>query len=385
VQPHPLFLVALLGAFLRSQTFVVDAAMGAGAHFPDIASAVAAVPDGALVEVRPGTYGDFTIDGKSLVVSGLPGAHVVSPMLDVRVQNLGAAQAVTLRNLAFGSGHFAALPGSLRCTNNAGRVVVQSCVFVPFGWSQGASIVAQGCADLHVVDVVLLGSGAHAVALQSSRAVLSGCVIESLVSFSIGGVSLLASRCDVTDCAITAMGVGVASSPIVMHSPNCDVTVRDGSTLRTVAGPSLFPQPLVAGTFGGSVRIDPNVQLLSGSGPRFDPAVAVTFVAMPRVTAVPAALSGTASATLTLPPGAVGGLWLGLAAAPATVPPFGTPVHVDPAAAVPVTAGTATVQTAAIPLPSLPALRGVSLAWQGASFAAATGPQASNAAVFTLW
>ena len=43
---------------------------GAGAQFTDLPAAVAAVPDGAALIVRPGSYSPFAIAGKGIAIVG---------------------------------------------------------------------------------------------------------------------------------------------------------------------------------------------------------------------------------------------------------------------------------------------------------------------------
>src|SRR5262245_22482850 len=81
---------------LHGQTFVVDAGNGPGANFTSIAAAIAAVPDGATLLVRAGTYAPFTVDAKGLTILGDPGVVVGG---SVAVRNIAAGQAVTIREL----------------------------------------------------------------------------------------------------------------------------------------------------------------------------------------------------------------------------------------------------------------------------------------------
>ena len=375
---HPTLPAALLPLFavpLWAQTFVVDAAMGPGANFPDIATAVVAVPDGATIEVRAGSYGNFTIDHKSLVISGLPGAQVMAQILDVKVRNLAANQAVTLRNLAFGSW---GAPGELRCEVNSGRILVQSCSLALVTPFTAPSITALFTTNLHVVDTSLVGSTVWPLGLQFSRAFVSGCVLTPVSNFSIGGILLNSSWCDVADTPITTLGIATMSSPITMTGAGSTAIVRAGCRLQTT---SPNAQTLVEGN--GALVLDPTVQLIGAQA--FGSGVNVAMLAMPRVTAIPAVIGTPATATLTLPSGSVGGLWFGFAQPPFLAPVFATPLQLDANIALSVRAGTATTQTAALPLPNLPGLRGLDFAWQGCSFHPVDGWQASNAVVFTAW
>lgn len=73
---HPILVGLSLSCALSAQTFVVDAAGGPGSNFTDIAAAVAAVPDGATLLVRPGSHGGFAIAGKGIALLAQPGAVV---------------------------------------------------------------------------------------------------------------------------------------------------------------------------------------------------------------------------------------------------------------------------------------------------------------------
>ena len=72
--PHCSILPLLFAAPLAAQTFVVDAAGGAGSSFTNMPAAIALVPDGATLLVRPGHYGSFSISAKSLTILADSGA-----------------------------------------------------------------------------------------------------------------------------------------------------------------------------------------------------------------------------------------------------------------------------------------------------------------------
>ncbi|MFT4511656.1 MAG: hypothetical protein ACI89X_004765 [Planctomycetota bacterium] len=85
---------------LTAQTFVVDKANGPGAAFTSIATAIAAVPDGAVLVVRPGQYLSFGIDNKSMTVLGESGAEIYDLAAILQITNLTANQHVKLRGLS---------------------------------------------------------------------------------------------------------------------------------------------------------------------------------------------------------------------------------------------------------------------------------------------
>ena len=83
-----------------AQTFVVDVANGPGTNYVSIAAAVAAVPDGSVLLVRPGNYDGFAISGKGLAVLGGTGVGITGP---VSVDSTSPTQSVVLRGLTLNS------------------------------------------------------------------------------------------------------------------------------------------------------------------------------------------------------------------------------------------------------------------------------------------
>lgn len=88
---------------LCGQVFIVDATGGAGSHFTDLPAAVAAVPDGATLRVRAGSYNAFVLDGKGLAIVGegtttvsLGSVFLPTPIV---VRRTGPGQAVLIKGL----------------------------------------------------------------------------------------------------------------------------------------------------------------------------------------------------------------------------------------------------------------------------------------------
>jgi hypothetical protein len=95
-----LLLLALGAPASRAQTFIVDAAGGPGAQFTSLPAAVAAVPSGAVLRVRPGTYAPFALAQKSLVVLGEDAATVVIDFAsDLSIGPTATGDVVRLRHL----------------------------------------------------------------------------------------------------------------------------------------------------------------------------------------------------------------------------------------------------------------------------------------------
>ena len=138
-------------------------------NFPDIASAVAAAQAGDVLLVGEGTYGPFTIDGKSLSIWAAPGATVtVDNALGVpgicSVANLAAHQAVIVSGLEIRGGAHSAT--ALLLASNQGFVRIQDCSVSGWGgWfadgCQGANgriaVAVNACARLALLRTTIRG------------------------------------------------------------------------------------------------------------------------------------------------------------------------------------------------------------------------------------
>ena len=362
---------ALLAGLAAAQTFVVDASGGLGSQFPSLAAAVAAVPDGAVLDVRPGVYGSFTIDGKSLTVLAQPGVIVDDFHTVVAVVNLAATQAVTLHGLQVRSQLGL---GVIACQGCAGVVLVQECSSVLGG--QGGRLTAQQCAEVRLVDCDLQAIG-DVVFAQGSNVYVAG---SSLRAF--GGVyvaaRLLDARLEVANSFLCGSGL-LGGSAIDMVSGTCTARLLGSSQLTTL--PSTVNPPLVTGV--GTLRRDVTVALSTTAFPVIAPSITHVVAAMPNVDASAPHLGGLHTAVLTLH-GVAGGLLAGLAAPPVFVPTIADPVFLDPASAVTLASGTNPWLIASYTVPPLPALQGLRTAWQGWSWHAQDGLRLSNAVVTAI-
>lgn len=147
---HALFPGLLLTALASAQTFVVDAQSGPGSQFTSIAAAVAAVPSGSVLLVRPGTYAPFSIVGKGLAILGTNGVVISGTFyapVTVTVSATAANQPVVLRDLhlqvPLGGEH------RVLCTNCLGPLLVQRVTFDTTYFQLGR-LTAQQCSQLYV-------------------------------------------------------------------------------------------------------------------------------------------------------------------------------------------------------------------------------------------
>jgi hypothetical protein len=128
---RPALALALLAAALPAQVFIVDASNGAGTNFTDLPPAAAAVPDGATLRVRTGSYTPFALTGKGLRVIAEGAVQVTAAPGDIDIRATSAAQTVILRGLV--------LPyGAVRITDCQGPVVLEQCSAANPRFSSGA-------------------------------------------------------------------------------------------------------------------------------------------------------------------------------------------------------------------------------------------------------
>jgi hypothetical protein len=126
----------------------------------------------------------------------------------------------------------------------------------------------------------------------------------------------------------------------------------------------------------GSVRVDPAV---GHNNPLFGPGVGTT-AEMPSVVTIGGALGTPVAVTMRGPIGHAVVLLVGLPS-----PPLAVPGVIDPYWLQPGTEWTCASVQRSYPIPSVLALRGVRLGWQGLSYEPTAGLQASNPAIAAHW
>lgn len=355
--------VALCSVALPAQTFTVG---GSGAAYPDIGTAVAAVPSGAVLDVRPGIYAPFTIDGKSITVLGGPGVDVSSLVAVARVQNLAQNQQVTLLGLRFCS---AISNSRLFVASNQGRVVLDRLT----ADNLGVEIVMTASEDVRIRRCIAqpVGPAASIYATDSnlriSNSTLDGPGLP-------GSIWLENSSADLTDCIASS---GVFASTVTLT--NAHLTLRGACTLQSIN--------FAAIDGSGSVRIDPQVSLVSGTAPPIAAGIAVTTRELPTVAATVAPPGQTTTATLRGPNTAYGWLFAGI---PGLRIPIVLPTGADSDALDLIAGSQVLLADGALssPLsgnyvsPSLPSLLGIRIAWQGLSIDGTNGLQISNSVTY---
>jgi hypothetical protein len=350
-----------------AQTFVVDAA-GGGA-FTSVAAAIAVVPDGAVLLVRPGGYAGFTLNGKGLTILADPGAALLS---SITISGTSASQPVRVRGF----------------TGNSAGVTVSSCTGPvhlqdirpvpatpsPLAVTQCSQVLVERC-DFH-------GPWSGGCVVVSNCAAVA--FVETSIRAVIGmGLSATSSDVLLVDASVhggTTVSMAVVGNGIDLGYVGTS-SVRLLGTTSVSAGGSLHPAylPVAIGGYG-SVAIGP-----AAVAATFGASLSVTPAAEAALTVTGGALGTATGATLRGDAGALGVLVLGI---PGPALPFAGQaggVWVDPASAVTVAAGVFGPALAAnVTLPPNPLLLAQSFAWQGLTWSPGSGFAASNPGWFTI-
>jgi hypothetical protein len=376
----PVLAVLSLVAFAPAQVFVVDAANGPGAHFTSIAAATAAVPDGAVLDVRAGTYQGFTITAKGLTLVAAPGVVVditSNPWSTMLVQQLQPHQHVVLRGLSCGSS-----------TGSSQALFADQCLGTIL--IDGLTVVAntqlhwafRDCDRVVLRDLQMAGEGWSGLGLVDSHAIVERCEFGAGGSFAMeagSGVQLDGGSLQVVDCEI---GNGVAwftqGSAIHVVAPG-DLRVLGTTVLR---GNNAFGGGAIYGlgiTGQGTVRVAPSVAFVQvstvyGSG------INAVVAPMPAMRAPRQLNLASVSFEFASTPGTLGALFAALPGPRTHVPGWSDPSWQDGATLIPLVAGIVPpsgqlVFGATVSLPFPVAVVGQGLAWSPA-----TGIELSNPA-----
>jgi hypothetical protein len=146
---RPALLFLALTQALAAQTFVVD--RGGAGQFTDLPQAIAAVPSGSILRVRPGTYSAFTVQNKTLSILG-DDERVLVDLAggDITLGPLAASGRIVLHNVR-GAAQLATV-GRLVLQNAAGQLVLDHVGFTaaaPPLLGAPPRVVVTGCANVH--------------------------------------------------------------------------------------------------------------------------------------------------------------------------------------------------------------------------------------------
>ncbi|MCA8951562.1 MAG: hypothetical protein KDE27_18795 [Planctomycetes bacterium] len=360
---------ALSAVPASAQTFVVDVNNGPGTNYTEIAAAVAAVPDGAVLEVRPGTYDPFQIRDKSLTVLGAPGVRIEAfDQTAIDIVDLAGDRSVTLRELTWS--RLFGFAGDFVCRNNRGTVLIDRCVPGAFG----GRLVVTDCDRAFVRDCDLASRALTTGALESyaSNLVVTGTSIHG----EWGALRQGGGRVQLTACTVeTASGLAFGQAVIVLLGGG-DLLMNGATSIATQLS---TPGPAVAGD--GTVALDPDTVVQGVASPAFDPNLTLESRATPRLEADTGPLGGTATAALDVPVAGTGVLFVGFAMTPVALPGLEDPLWL--ANPVRQAVGGAPLLTASYAVPNAPWVPGVQVAWRGAVLTGGGVVTLSNPVLYT--
>jgi len=373
----------LMASAAPAQTFIVDAANGPGTNFTSIAAAVAAVPDGATLIVRPGTYSSFAIVGKGLTILGDTGVQAGG----ATVRLTQPQQAVVLRGLIF-DGHGALGQYEVVIVDGcSGPVLIEDCNYflsVYWGGDLPYSISIGNSAQV----MLRRGSWINCTVGSSNVVIEEANISGQDASGQTWTLRISRPAMRVSGTVQIAGGTvrGGAGWFGMSPSPAIDMfggTLRLLASTTVIAGTDPFglAPPVAAITGSGTVRIDPQVVLQTSVVPPIVSTIAVQTLPMPSLRSTSAPLGGAITASALGPVGDLAILVLGLTGPPVSVPGIADTIWLDPTLYLFAAVGSPQVGvpvTGSVAVPSLPAFLGFRVGWQSISHNVATGLQASN-------
>jgi hypothetical protein len=392
-----LFAATFLVQLAVAQTFVVDAANGPGAHFTSLPAAVAAVPDGSVLLVRPGSYSGFTLVGKGLTILADPGVAIVDGIV---VSGLQVHQPLTLRGLQWPVAFTSAGFDLLLLDQCAGPVLLEDLVqpaafqCLPGSWPglcfRAVGVHASNCAQVVLRDCTI----ACTAGFSSSNVVLEATTVSGEnVAYVNGAIQAARSAVSLSGGSLqlagpTAIRGGYGQGASLISSADGHGVVMSAGDLRVLdgvvaSGAGMFAPVAFAVLALGSnaqVRVSPRATILASATPPILGTTA-TVAPMPSATGTSAAPGGVLAVTVATEPLDLVVVLIGLPGPPAAVPGFVDGFWLDAGAhlyhAIGVQQPSAPV-TGAVPVPNVAGLVGLRINWQAACFGAPTGTQATN-------
>ncbi|MFN0205829.1 MAG: hypothetical protein ACKVS6_05900 [Planctomycetota bacterium] len=183
--------IATLAAGAHAQNVhVVDDSGGSGILFTQIQPAVTAAVDGDIILVKPGTYNQFTIQNKTLIItSDVAGGVLVDK--GMKIMNLAASRSVTIRGMNTFGGEVQ--PG-LTCENNNGPIWIENCEL------SGNWLISPSFSDYTV----------H-----------SGVSLDNCISVAFLNCKLIGGNFDTKPETQGGMGLNVINSDAVLYNSDC--------------------------------------------------------------------------------------------------------------------------------------------------------------------
>jgi hypothetical protein len=369
-------LLPLLAVGAVAQTFVVDEANGPGANFTDLPAAVLAVPNGAVLLVRPGTYQSPTLGARSLTLLGEPGANLLPTGIagGLTISGLGPNHSILVRGFTF-SGPIALSNFTVYCEQCRGAVVLEQ-LSGPGGIH--SMLDATSCDRLLVRNCVFRRSSR----LRDCNAVLEDFTIAPIGPEGIEALRITRGTTQVVGGTLRGAAGNLNRGGPAVLSDNAALRVLGTGTLAGGQGvPAGFA---VAGT--GTVRVDPAVAV-SGANPPFAAGVQATVAPQAWVAASDPVLGNPVNVELRGPIGDLGALGVGLPGESHALPGITDRLFWNGSTAV--TQAIGVVQAGApvaavVTVPNQQSLLGLQLVFHGVTFAAANGLQVSPPAWYVV-
>ena len=237
----------------RAGVIVVDAA--GGGDFTTVGAAIGAAVDGDILVIRPGDYTrEPALDtaGKALVIVGDTGGTTLLPILTVR--DLAAGKTAVLRHLSLEPSGFAdLLAGTVRVTNNLGRVHIEDC---QIRGRDGSSSFLGLFANPGETGLLVLSSAAvavHRCTITGGQGISTapGPFGVGQVTCSIGGLAIEAQSCALSLHQVTATGGEGGSG-----APTGETGSDGGDGLRALFSSVIVSGCTLQGGDGGLGNLD---------------------------------------------------------------------------------------------------------------------------------
>ncbi|HEX6811004.1 MAG TPA: hypothetical protein VF384_05205 [Planctomycetota bacterium] len=394
-----------LALAVPAQTFLVDAASGPGTNFTDLPPAIAAVPDGAILLVRPGSYGPIALNGKGLsILATAPGVVLAPGGTSIHVQNLSASQAFTLRGVRAQLGSVFVIALVLNC---AGPVLFDGYEFTSnqtFSSVFSTGLRVQGSPQVVLRNCTI--QARLALDAQSSAVTAESCELRGHDGFFVphvgtypgSGIQCSSSSIELSRCRVFG-GAGVTmSTPLGPANTNpgpaillysSTARLSEDATSLYQAGQLTGGSPLAAieGSQSAVVRSPQAVLFGSQGGAAVAASVSDTIRPLPSLRTITAPPGGTMVAEVTTPPGELVVLVFGAPMPPIAVPGFDGALWLDPTSVVLAAAGVPLAGqplTTAAAVPPIASLVGQRFGWQALAWSPADGFRFGNPSIFAL-
>jgi len=401
--------IAAASLAAQGQTWIVDAAAGAGSQFTDIPPALQVAQDGDTILVRSGTYNGGSITrGISIITPSEASVKVrvtsgsfFSPGFGFEVDGLPAGKSVVLEGLSPQMPSPSVATSFVRLANCAGRVHLDNLSGAgPTTGFAFQAIEITDCAHVSIHDSTLQEVG-HVSATRSTVAISDSDLrgrdaFGGFASLTYAEVALITEDSQFTIARSQIRGGdGTSSGTFLPPAPgikatNGTFTIAGGAeaVVSVGSGASMTAISAIEGT-GAIIEIDPRVTVTSHSGPPGAPSShTITVARVPSVSATAGGPGGALVIDLLATAGDLSDILISLPFGPIASPipgsgniwvNFAAMLHVG-AAQVPANEQ----RRATVPIPPVASIEGVPLTIQALTASATTGFRFSTPATAVL-